>query len=157
MAIPPELRTLALSHDGVITIDDARGHGLSGGAISRRVNAGEWVREGAGIYRLADHPVTGKTRTRLATLQVSAQGILSGLMAAWWHGVVSVRPSSSTVTAPVGWHGSPVKGAVVVRRTLDPADVVVTKGLQVTALPLSVLEGAVEGRMSSIARSRTSA
>ncbi|WP_238423275.1 type IV toxin-antitoxin system AbiEi family antitoxin domain-containing protein [Gordonia sp. 'Campus'] len=152
MATAPELRKLALAHDGVITIDEARGHGLTRGAISRRVRSGEWVREGPGLYRLADHPVTGQSRTRIATLTVSPQAILSGLAAAWWHGIVSARPATSAVSAPRGWHGSPVAGARIVRRDLDDADIVVRRGLRVTSLPLSVLEGAVEGKFDVLDR-----
>ncbi|KAF0969598.1 MULTISPECIES: type IV toxin-antitoxin system AbiEi family antitoxin domain-containing protein [Gordonia] len=152
MVISTALRTLALSHDGVVTIDEAREHGLSNGAVGRRVKSGEWVREAHGIYRLADHPVTSRTRTRIATQSVSRDAVLSGLAAAWWHGVATKRPAVVTVTGPKSWKGATVKGRKVIRRTLDSADVVDHKGLRVTALPLSVLEGAVEGNMDVLDR-----
>ncbi|MBD0862170.1 DUF559 domain-containing protein [Gordonia sp. zg691] len=152
MTTAPELRKLALAHDGVITVGEARDHGLDRAATGRRVKSGQWVRESHGVYRLADHPVTDKTRTRLVALSVSSHAIVSGLMAAWWHGVVTTRPSTCTVTVPMGWHGSPVRGTTVIRRELDDADVVVRRGLRVTALPLTVLEGAVEGKMDVLDR-----
>lgn len=152
MSTAPALRRLALARDGVITAAEAREHGLSRASVGRRVNSGEWVRASSGVYRLADHPVTARTRTRLAALQVSEDAVLSGLAAAWWHGLVTKQPTTITVTAPRSWHGSPVKGTVVVRRTLDKADVVVVKGLEVTAVPLSVLEGAIEGKMDVLDR-----
>lgn len=152
MATAPALRTFILTRDGVITAAQAREHGLSRASVARRVKSGEWVRASSGVYRLADHPVTARTRTRLATLQVSADAVLSGLAAAWWHGLVTKRPTTTTVTAPRSWHGSPEKGTVVIRRSLDAADVVVEKGLTVTAVPLSVLEGAVEGKMDVLDR-----
>ncbi|ASR02314.1 type IV toxin-antitoxin system AbiEi family antitoxin domain-containing protein [Gordonia rubripertincta] len=152
MTIPTALRTLALAHDGVVTVGDARERGLSNGAIARRVKSGEWVREAHGIYRLADHPVTNRTRIRIATLSVSHDAVLSGMAAAWWHGVVTKPPAVVTVTGPKSWKRATVKGRKVVRRTLDDADVVDHKGLRVTALPLSVLEGAVEGNMDVLDR-----
>ncbi|AZZ83111.1 MULTISPECIES: type IV toxin-antitoxin system AbiEi family antitoxin domain-containing protein [Gordonia] len=152
MVIPTALRTLALAHDGLVTVDEAHEHGLSNGAIARRVKSGEWVREAHGLYRLADHPVTNRSRTRVATLSVSQDAVLSGLAAAWWHGVATKRPAVVTVTGPKSWKGTAVKGRKVIRRTLSGADVVVHKGLRVTALPLSVLEGAVEDSMDVIDR-----
>ncbi|MDS1115977.1 type IV toxin-antitoxin system AbiEi family antitoxin domain-containing protein [Gordonia westfalica] len=152
MAIPAAPRTLALAHDGVVTVDEAHEHDLSNGAIGRRVKSGEWVRVAPGIYRLADHPATNRTRTRIATLSVSRDAVLSGLAAAWWHGVATKRPVVVTVTGPKSWKGSTVQGRKVIRRTLDAEDVVVHKGLRVTALPLSVLEGAVEGNMDVLDR-----
>lgn len=151
-ATAPALRAFALARDGVVTAAEAGEHGLSRGAIGRRVNSGEWVRASSGVYRLADHPVTARTRTRLATLQVSADAVLSGLAAAWWHGLVTTRPATTTVTASRSRHGSPVKGTLVVRRNLDESDVVVEKGLTVTAVPLSVLEGAIEGKIDVLDR-----
>ncbi|WP_341865027.1 type IV toxin-antitoxin system AbiEi family antitoxin domain-containing protein [Gordonia lacunae] len=71
MSTAPALRRLALARDGVITAAEAREHGLSRASVGRRVNSGEWVRASSGVYRLADHPVTARTRTRLAALQVS--------------------------------------------------------------------------------------
>ncbi len=152
MGIPPELRKLALERDGIITAAQAREHKVSRGMVARRIAAGDWVDEGHRIYRLVDHPATARTRTRIATLSVSPSAVLGGVMAAWWHGVISRRPTSATVTAPLGWHGSAVAGVTVVRRPLLDVDVVERDGLRVTALSLTVLEAAVEGGMDVVDR-----
>ncbi|ANY22738.1 hypothetical protein [Gordonia terrae] len=68
------------------------------------------------------------------------------------HGLVTTRPATTTVTASRSWHGSPVKGTLVVRRNLDESDIVVEKGLTVTTVPLSVLEGAIEGKIDVLDR-----
>ncbi|WP_084811828.1 type IV toxin-antitoxin system AbiEi family antitoxin domain-containing protein [Gordonia westfalica] len=144
MHIPPKLRTLALEHDGVLTAADAREHGMDRSSVHRRVAAGEWVRVRPRLYRLADHPVTDATTARIATLSVGPSAILSGLAAAWWHGIVDDPPTTITVTAPRGRHGPSVKGVRILNRSLDDADVLVRRDLRVTGVALSALEGAVE-------------
>lgn len=141
---PPKLRAVALEHDGVITAGEARDHGLDRSAVHRRVAAGEWVRVRPRLYRLADHPVTDRTTTRIATLSVGPSAILSGLAAAWWHGIVDDPPATITATAPRGRHGPPVKGVRIINRSLDDADILVRGDLRVTGIALSALEGAVE-------------
>ncbi|MHC3004968.1 type IV toxin-antitoxin system AbiEi family antitoxin domain-containing protein [Gordonia sp. GN26] len=140
----PKLRALALEHDGVITAADAREHGLDRSAVRRRVTAGEWVAVRPRLYRLADHPVTARTTARIATLSVGPSSILSGLAAAWWHGIVDDPPETITVTAPRGRHGPPIKGVRILNRSLDDADVLIRGDLRVTGIALSALEGAVE-------------
>lgn len=112
--------------------------------MHRRVAIGDWVRVGPRLYRLADHPVTDRTTTRIATLSVGPSAILSGSAAAWWHGIVDDRPGTITVTAPRGRHGPPVKGVRILNRSLDDADVLIRRDLRVTGVALSALEGAVE-------------
>ncbi|WP_084817219.1 type IV toxin-antitoxin system AbiEi family antitoxin domain-containing protein [Gordonia sp. HS-NH1] len=148
--LPVELRTLALGHDGVITAADAREHGVDRWAVQRRVRAGEWVAVHPRVYRLADHPETDRTRIRIATLAAGAHGVLSGLAAAWWHGMVDAPPATPTVTALRGRHGNPVTGVRILNRALADADVLSRDGLPVTGIALSALEGAVEGGVEVI-------
>ncbi|AZG48100.1 hypothetical protein D7316_04713 [Gordonia insulae] len=129
----------------MITAQQAREHGLDRSAVVRRVASGDWIRAAARVYRLADYPYTDRTRVRVATLTVGPQGVLSGLAAAYWHGIVGKPPKVITVTAPRGWHGRAAPAVRVMRRTLDDTDVVERKGLRVTGIALSVLDGAVDG------------
>ncbi|MFE0747826.1 DUF559 domain-containing protein [Gordonia sp. NPDC058843] len=150
MRLPAEFRALALDHDGVITAADARMHGIDRSTVLRRVRAGEWISVHPRIYRLADHPETDRTRVRIATLAVGAYGVLSGLAAAWWHGMVDALPATPTVTALRGRHGDPVTGVRILNRALADADVLTRDGLPVTGVALSALEGAVEGGVEVI-------
>ena len=150
MHLPPDFRALALDQDGVFTAADAREHGINRSAVHRRVRAGEWVSVHPRVYRLADHPETDSTRIRTATLAVGTHGVLSGLAAAWWHGIVEAPPALPTVTALRGRHGHPVTGVRILNRALADADVLTRDGLPVTGVALSALEGAVEGGVEVI-------
>ncbi|MFE0749718.1 endonuclease domain-containing protein [Gordonia sp. NPDC058843] len=66
---------------------DALEFGLTRSAVRRRVTAGVWQAGSRGGFTLADHPDTARTRARLAVAAVGRQAALSGLGAAWWHGV----------------------------------------------------------------------
>ncbi|AFR47585.1 hypothetical protein KTR9_0940 [Gordonia sp. KTR9] len=150
MHLPPGLRALARDHDGLITAAQAREHDLDRWAVRRRVAAGDWIRVGPRLYRLADHPATERTRARIATLSVGPRAVLSGLAAAWWLGVVDELPVVMTVTAPRSRHGGAVMGVRIVHRTLADADLLVRSDLRVTGIALSVLEGAVESGVEVI-------
>ena len=150
MHLPPGLRAVARDHDGLITAAEARDHGVDRWAVRRRLESGDWIRVGARLYRLADHPATDRTRARVATLSVGPRAVLSGLAAAWWLGVVDDPPSVMTVSAPRSRNGVSVKGVRIVNRTLSDADLLVRNDLRVTGIALSVLEGAVEGGVEVI-------
>ncbi|ROZ84126.1 type IV toxin-antitoxin system AbiEi family antitoxin domain-containing protein [Gordonia sp. OPL2] len=152
MNLPPGLRALALERDGVLTAADMRRHGLSRPAVQRRIEAGDLIRMAGRVYRVADHPLTLRARARVATLSVSPRAALCGRMAVWWHGIVDNPPPTITVTAPRGHHGAVRPGTVIIRRTLDPVDIVTHDGLRTTSKALSVLDAAVEGGMEPIDR-----
>lgn len=150
MRLPAEFRNLALGQDGVVTAADARAHGIDRSTVHRRLQAGEWISVHRSIYRLADHPETDRSRIRTATLAVGVHAVLSGLAAAWWHGIVDAPPVMPTVTALRGRHGRPVAGVRILNRALDDADVSVREGLPVTGVALSALEGALAGGVEVI-------
>ncbi|GAB87688.1 DUF559 domain-containing protein [Gordonia rubripertincta] len=144
MHTPPRLRRHALARDGVVAIADALEFGMTRSAIRRRVESGLWTPQTRGVFTLADHPVTPRTRARLAVAAVGSGAALSGLGAAWWHGIVDEPPKRFTVTAPRSRHRSPVEGVRVRYRQLEDAETVTRDHLLVTSLPLSVLEASVE-------------
>ncbi|MDL9948874.1 type IV toxin-antitoxin system AbiEi family antitoxin domain-containing protein, partial [Gordonia sp. ABSL11-1] len=76
MNLPPGLRALALERDGVLTAADMRRHGLSRPAVQRRIESGDLIRMAGRLYRVADHPLTLRTRARVATLAVSPRAAL---------------------------------------------------------------------------------
>ncbi|MCR8896913.1 DUF559 domain-containing protein [Gordonia sp. GONU] len=148
MQTPSRLRQHALARDGVVTFADAVEFGLTKSGVHRRVGSGLWTPQSRGVYTLADHPVTPRTRARLAVAAGGVDAALSGLGAAWWHGIVDDPPKKFTVTAPRSRHGSPVDGVRVRYRPLVDAETVTRDHLLVTSLPLSVLEASVESDSS---------
>ncbi|MGW6032813.1 type IV toxin-antitoxin system AbiEi family antitoxin domain-containing protein [Gordonia terrae] len=150
MQSPAELRRIALAHDGVVTAADARASGLDRTAVARRVAAGAWSREARGVYTLADHPVTARTRVRLAVLRAGPHAVLSGVASVWWQGLADAPPRTVTISVPRGHHRHDLRGVHLRYRCLDDADVLVRSGLRVTALPLAVLEASLEDSISVV-------
>jgi very-short-patch-repair endonuclease len=133
-------------HDGVITLAQARRAGLSLQAVQRRVRAGRWRRCARGVYFADDREFTDAARIRAAVWSYGPDAAGSGLAAAWWHGLTQFAPEIVEVTVPRDSNGRRKAGSRVRRRDLAAADVVVSRGLRMTALPLTVVEAAVHRR-----------
>ncbi len=132
------------SHDGVITLEQAREAGLSERAVQRRVQSGRWRRCARGVYFVDDRPFSDAARIRAAVWGYGSLAAASGLTAAWWHGLTRFAPDLPEVTVPRDSHGRRHSGTRVRRRDLDPADVVELAGMRVTCLPLTVVEAAAQ-------------
>ncbi|MFB1293974.1 DUF559 domain-containing protein [Mycobacterium sp. pW049] len=133
-------------HDGVITLAQARHAGLSRQSVNQRVRSGRWRQCSRGVYFVDDRPFTDAARVRAAVWSFGDQAVASGLAAAWWHGLTRFAPLDVDVTMPRSGSGRKREGARLRRRDLAPADVVESRGLRVTALPLTAIEAAVRGR-----------
>ncbi|MDO3638271.1 type IV toxin-antitoxin system AbiEi family antitoxin domain-containing protein [Mycolicibacterium arseniciresistens] len=129
--------------DGVLTLRQALCAGLSQDAVDRRVRSGHWRRCARGVYFVDDRPFTDSARVRAAVWGYGARAAASGLAAAWWHGLTKFAPEVVEVTIPRAQRRSHLPSTRLRRRDLRPADVVAHRGLQVTALPLTVVEAAV--------------
>jgi very-short-patch-repair endonuclease len=129
-------------NDGVITLAQAIGCGLSEHAVIRRLRSGHWRRCGPGVYFVEDRPFTDGARIRAAVWSYGLRATASGLAAAWWHGLSNYAPQFVEVTVPRDSNGRRRPGSRVRRRDLAPADIVERKGLRVTSLPLTVVEAA---------------
>jgi very-short-patch-repair endonuclease len=130
-------------NDGVITMAQARGVGLSEQAVERRVRSGQWRRCAPRVYFVDDRPFTDASRIRAAVWGHGPRAVASGLAAAWWHGVTKFAPVTVEVTVPRNSHGRCHGESRVRRRNLTSADVVERRGLRVTGLALTVVEAAV--------------
>lgn len=128
------------SHDGVITLTQARQSGLSHSAIQRRVQSGRWRRCAAGVYFADDRPFSTAARIRAAVWSHGARATATGLTAAWWLGLMAIEPTEVEVTVPRSSHGRSRPGVRVRRRDLDEQDIFEARGLRVTGLALTVLE-----------------
>lgn len=140
------LRDYLRDQDGVLTLDQAREAGLSERAVRYRVRSGRWRRCGRGVYFVDDRPFTDAARIRAAVWGFGARSVASGLTAAWWHGLTQFAPAQLEVTVPRDSHGRRHDGTRVRRRDLLSADIVELRGVRVTALPLTVVEAAVQRR-----------
>src|SRR5262249_3291902 len=78
--------------------------------------------------------------TRAAVAWAGTGAVASGLTAAWWWGLRDWAPGAVEVTVPRTRSRRCQVGVLLRRRDLDPADLVVVRGLAVTALPLTVLD-----------------
>lgn len=139
------------THDGVITLAQARALGLSRHSVQRRLSAGTWVREAAGTFRTVDHPRTSRVRVRIAVASVGKSAVLIGSSAAWWHGITSAFPSKITIATQVkGRHAGASAGVLVTHRRLHEADVVVVDGLRVASAATALLDIAADGDTSTV-------
>jgi very-short-patch-repair endonuclease len=132
--------------DGVLTLAQARGAGLSLEAVQRRVRSGHLRRCARGVYFVDDRPFTDAARIRATVWGYGEHAAASGLAAAWWHGLTKFSPDVVEVTVPRNSHGRRHVGSRVRRRDLQPADVVTRRRLRVTELALTVVEAAVRQR-----------
>ena len=130
--------------DGVITLAQARSVGMSHEAVRRRLRSGYWVRCSQGVYFVNDRPFTDAARIRAALWGHGEHAAASGLAAAWWHELTKYAPDIVEVTVPRNSHGRSRDGSRVRRRDLNPSEIVVHRRIRVTALPLTVLEAAVQ-------------
>lgn len=137
------LDDLLRTHDGVITLAQARGVGLSDQAVRRRVRSGHWRRCSAGVYFVEDREFDDRARIRAAVWGFGDAAAASGLAAAFWLGAASFAPDVVEVTVPRNSNGRNRNGCRLRRRELSPDDVVEYRGLRTTALALTVIEAAV--------------
>lgn len=130
-------------HDGVITLAQAGGIGLSQDTVERLVRSGHWRRCARGVYFVDDRPFTDAARIRAAVWSNGERAAASGLAAAWWIELTKFAPDTVEVTVPRVSNHRHRPGLRLRRRDLAPADVTECRGLRVTCLPLTVVEAAV--------------
>jgi hypothetical protein len=95
------------------------------------------------LYLVGGHPLTDGTAVRAAGMWIGDAGAVSGVAAAWWHGLLPGPPPLIEVSVPHGTRRRPPDGIRIRRRDLDVRDLVGIRGIWVTAMPLTVLETAV--------------
>jgi very-short-patch-repair endonuclease len=137
------LDDLLRRHDGVITLAQAGGIGLSQDTVERRVRSGHWRRCARGVYFVDDRPFTDAARIRAAVWSNGERATASGHAAAWWIELTKFAPGTVEVTVPRVSNHRHRPGLRLRRRDLAPADVTECRGLRVTSLPLTVVEAAV--------------
>jgi hypothetical protein len=136
------IEELADLQDGVLTREDALRSGLTLRQVQHRVRTGRWARLHSGIYLVGRREADQRASTRAAVAWAGLAAVANGLTAAWWWGLRDWAPAATEVTVPRIRSRRCPPAVVLRRRNLDQVDLVVLRGLPVTALPLTVLDAA---------------
>lgn len=136
------IEELADSHGGVLTRDQALRGGLTLRQVQHRVRTGRWITLHPGVYLVGRREADQQACTRAAVAWAGSDAVASGLTAAWWWQLRDWAPGAAEVTVPRARSPRVAARVSVRHRNLDPADLVVLRGLPVTALPLTILDAA---------------
>ncbi len=136
------IEELADSRDGVLTLDEATRGGLTLRQVRHRVRTGQWTKLHPGVYLVGRRMPDQQASVRAAVVWAGPGAVASGLTAAWWWQLRDWAPGAAEVTVPRTRSRRCPPAVVLRRRNLDPVDLVVLRGLPVTALPLTVLDAA---------------
>lgn len=143
---------IAEQQAGYFTAAQALEAGYSYASQSYHHKAGNWVRDGWGIYRLARYPETHNddvihlmlwSRDRAG----GAQGVLSHDSALHAYGLSDVLPSKHHLTVPKGFRKRTPPGVVLHKEELPPEDVEDRDGYRITT-PLRTLLDAARSSLS---------
>lgn len=134
-----------LAHQaGVISRAQALGAGLSRDAVDYNIRVRRWRPVHPRTYLAAGHPFGDEARVRAAVLWAGEGAVLSGVAAAWWHGMVRNAPAGIAITVRRGSRLRQRAGVRLRCRELHALDVTMCRHLAVTAVPLTLLDAAVE-------------
>jgi very-short-patch-repair endonuclease len=136
------IEELVNSLDGVVTLDEALRGGLTLRQVQHRVSTGRWIKLHPGVYLVGWGEPDQRASTRAAVAWAGTGAVASGLTAAWWWRLRDWAPAVAEVTVPRSRSRCCPPEVVARRRNLDPVNLVVVRGLPVTALPLTVLDAA---------------
>lgn len=133
------VRTLANAQKGLVTRADLLAAGLPLGAVEHRVKLRTLVPLHPGVYALGHTALTREGWWLAAVWSCGPEAVLSHWSAAALHGQTSERGTDIHVTTPGSARSG---GGRVVHRTrrLHPADVVVRRGIRVTAPARTLLD-----------------
>jgi hypothetical protein len=128
---------------GTISRRQALAAGMSRSAVAVRVAEGRWRPVHPGVCLASTHDWTAETWVWAAMLWAGQPATLSGLTAAWWHGLLAEWPGVVEVTVPRRQRLGVRPNLLVRRRDLHPTDRQQRRGLMVTGQALTALEAAV--------------
>lgn len=134
---------LVVRQAGVVTLAQAVACGVSAATVQRRARQGSWERLHPAVYLVGGHRLDDEARVRAAWLWAGEAAAVSGPAAAYWHGLLDRAPDTVEVTVPRRSAPTGRPEVRVRRRDLPWQDVISTRDLQLTAVPLTVLETAV--------------
>lgn len=98
--VPEALTRLSFVQDGVVSREQALGHGLSATAVTRLIRDGFWIRIARGVYLTAPIPPPWPALAWAGVLIGGDHARIGGLAAAHLHGLVPEPPAQVKVLIP---------------------------------------------------------
>ena len=129
---------------GPFTLGDA----LRAGLDRWHLEGSNWRRLGPSVYAWAGLPDTPELRLEAARSRLPAAAVLSGLTAAWLHGLDVVACEPIEVTIPKGTGVSARSGLMVRRAAIAAAEVVKLRGMRATSILRTVSDLCIRLRLS---------
>ncbi|HEX4731945.1 MAG TPA: type IV toxin-antitoxin system AbiEi family antitoxin domain-containing protein [Solirubrobacterales bacterium] len=131
---------LALSQNGVVTLEQLEGLGLSRRAIQQRERVGRLHRIHQGVYSLTPGLMTERGTFMAAVLACGPEALLSHRSAAYLWGIVDEWEEPIDVTAPNRRGRSPAGVAAHRDGSLRPVDKATRFGIPCTSLARTLLD-----------------
>lgn len=148
------LYEIAEAQQGFFTTKQAKAAGFAENTHPYHVQAGNWVREHRGIYRLANFPQTERPDLMLWSLWSKnragvTQGVYSHQTALSIHDLTDTMPVKLHMTVPTSFRRSSEIPRVLVlhRDNLPEADVEVVYGVRLTKPLRTILDLLAEGEV----------
>jgi predicted transcriptional regulator of viral defense system len=143
------IRSIASRQQGYFTARQALEAGYSYPSQYYQSETGNWIREGYGVYRIADYTAADRPDLVLWSLWSrdragKPQGVFSHETALSIHELSDVMPARLHMTVPLSFRRSAKTPAVLVihRATLEPVDIQVMEGYSVTRPLRTIIDAA---------------
>lgn len=135
-----EVGRLAVEQNGVVTLEQLEGLGLTDEAITKRVDRGRLHRIHQTVYSLTPRVMTQRGRFMAAVLACGPDAVLSHRSAAYLWGLVDEWPDPIDVTAPNRRGRSPDGVAAHRDGSLQPIDKTTLHGIPITSVARTLLD-----------------
>jgi predicted transcriptional regulator of viral defense system len=150
------IRSIASRQQGYFTARQALEAGYSYPSQYYQSETGNWIREGYGVYRIADYTAADRPDLVLWSLwsrdrQGKPQGVFSHETALSIYELSDVMPANLHMTVPLVFRKSARVPAVLVvhRTTLEPVDIQVMEGYSITRPLRTIIDVATAGTISN--------
>jgi len=151
------IRSIASRQQGYFTARQALEVGYSYPSQYYQSETGNWIREGYGVYRIADYPVADRPDLVQWSLwsrdrKGKPQGVFSHETALSIYELSDVMPARLHMTVPPSFRKSVRMPAVLVihRAKLEPVDIQEMEGYSVTRPLRAIIDAAAAGTSSEL-------
>lgn len=146
------LLALAATQGGFFTATQAASLGYTAPKRNYHVQAGNWIREHRGIFRISTHPLPSRPDLVIWWLwsrnrQGQAQGVYSHQTALSLHEITDAMPSRIHMTVPTNFRRSAAlpQGLILHAAQLTPTQVEIIDGVPATKALRTILDVAQQG------------